>query len=287
VHAQGAGIDGYLAVKSGYPSVVTFHGIIREDAKYKSHFVERLRMGMQSRITEEYCAKYAHRTILISQYVKEHYGDSLRAVSHLIPNPVDRRFFAVQRHEERGRILFAGRVIPRKGVADLIEAFAMTRLHAEVRLIVAGSLSDSVYVERVKRRAAELDLLPHVEFRGLLNESELLDEFARTTMLVLPSYQETAPMVIQQAMAAAIPVVATSICGVPGQVDDGKTGCLFKPGDVKTLAHQMTRLVGDEGYRERMGVAARAKALAEYRAERVAEKTMCVYRELGGWDGLS
>jgi glycosyltransferase involved in cell wall biosynthesis len=284
VHAQGAGLDGYLAVKSGYPSVVTFHGIIREDAKYKSRLRERLRLRMQSWLTEEYCARYAQRTILISEYVNDYYGDALESPTHFIPNPVDKKFFEVKRQEECGRILFAGRVIPRKGVGDLIEAFAMTRQQADVRLILAGSLSDKAYVERLKGRVIDLGISPYVEFLGLLKEAELLDQFARATMLVLPSYQETAPMVIQQAMAAALPVVASRICGIPGQLDQGTTGCLFEPGDVRSLASHMMRLVQDQGYRVQMANGARVKAQAEYRAEHVAEKTMSVYRELGGWN---
>lgn len=281
VHAQGAGIDGYLAVKSKYPSIVTFHGIIGEDARYLSRAVDRMRLKLQSRITEKYCAMHAAHTILISPYVREYYGEVLRGVSHLIPNPVDKKFYDVQRREEAGRILFAGRLIPRKGVTDLVEAFTLGLDQAGVRLVLAGSLADKVYVQRLKQKIDELGIASRVEFLGLLKEPDLLDEFGRAALLVLPSYQETAPMVIQQAMAASIPVVATRICGIPGQVENDKTGLLFEPGDVGALAGHLARLVASKSLREQMGHAARAKALAEYHSERVAQQTLAVYHEVG------
>jgi glycosyltransferase involved in cell wall biosynthesis len=136
-------------------------------------------------------------------------------------------------------------------------------------------------------QARALNIESAVEFRGLLTETELLDEFSRASVLVLPSHQETAPMVIQQAMAASVPVVATRICGVPYQIDHGRTGYLFDPGDVGALAGYVGQLIADDALRSGMANAARAKALAEYRAEQVAAQTLAVYRALaaGGHSG--
>lgn len=280
VHAQGAGVDGFLAVRNRWPCVVTFHGMIGEDAKYTSGFVARTRLRLQSMTAEKYCARNADRTILISPYVKEYYGALLRNPSRFIPNPVRQSFYDVRRLDVPGRILFAGRVIPRKGVTDLLNAFAAVRRQADARLVLAGSLSDAGYVSRARELARALEVEEHVEFRGLLKEDELLDEFSRASMLVLPSYQETAPMVVQQSMAASVPVVATRICGLPYQVEHGRTGFLFEPGDVEALADHMTRLIEDEGLRRNMAGAARARAEADYRADRVAAQTVEVYEEL-------
>jgi glycosyltransferase involved in cell wall biosynthesis len=281
VHAQGAGVDGFLAVRSAYPSIVTVHGMIGEDAKYMSGIVARTRHTLHSLITEKYCARHATRTILISPYVREYYGALLRGTSHFIPNPVNQKFYDVERRNVPGRILFAGRLIPRKGVTDLFDAFAMVRTRVDARLVLAGSLSDKSYVRGLRRQARVLNIESAIEFRGLLQEHELLDEFSRASLLVLPSHQETAPMVIQQAMAASVPVVATRICGVPYQIDHGRTGYLFAPGDVRALAGYVEQLVTDEPARIRMASAARAKAISEYRAEQVAAQTLSVYRALG------
>ena len=278
VHAQGAGVDGFLATRGKYPSVVTIHGMIGEDAKYTSGVVARARLTLQGLTTEKYCARHATRTILISPYVRDYYGALLRGPTHFIPNPVSQKFFDVERKDEPGRILFAGRLIPRKGVTDLFEAFAAIRTRVDAQLILAGSLSDVGYVGRLKEQARALNVEAAIEFRGLLGERELLEEFSRASLLVLPSYQETAPMVVQQAMAASLPVVATRICGLPYQIEHGRTGYLFAPGDVRSLADYAVELVADEAVRSRMATEARAKAVSEYRAEQVAAQTLSVYK---------
>src|SRR5690606_14693635 len=224
------------------------------------------RLRLQGLITENYCAMNASRTILISPYVKEHYGAKLRGISHLIPNPVDAQFFDLERSEEPGRMLFAGRLIPRKGVMDLIEAFAEIRRRADACLVLAGSLADRPYVQRIKARVDALGITPDVKFMGLLNERDIVSEFRRAALLVLPSYQETTPMVIQQAMAAGVPVIATRICGIPGQIEHGESGFLFEPGDVQALVRYAEKIIADDALRRRMGEAARGRASAEYRA---------------------
>ena len=280
VHAQGAGVDGFLAARSTYPSIVTIHGMIGEDAKYMSGVLARARLTLQGMTTEKYCARHATRTILISPYVRDYYGPLLRGTSHFIPNPVNRKFYDVQRREVPGRILFAGRLIPRKGVTDLLEAFAGIRSRVDARLVLAGSLSDQGYVRRLVEQARALNVESAVEFRGLLTEPELLDEFSRASVLVLPSHQETAPMVIQQAMAAGLAVIATRICGVPYQIQHDVTGLLYDPGVVEDLATLIVRIVTDGTLARRLGEAARAAAIDRYHAAKVADATLAAYESI-------
>ncbi|VAX13623.1 hypothetical protein MNBD_GAMMA24-924 [hydrothermal vent metagenome] len=287
VHAQGAGRDGYLATKSGLPSVVTFHGILGQDAKYVNGWLRRQRSVMQSHLTETFCVRHAANVISISPYVQQYYGTSLRGNTFYIPNPVKADYFNVVRQEEEGRVLFAGRVIPRKGVADLVEAVAAVRSQTPIKVVLAGALDNTEYVTEVKSLIARLGLSDRFIFKGLLNESEVLDEFCRCALLVLPSYQETAPMVVQQAMASRVPVIATRICGVPDQVTHGVTGLLYEPHDVKTLATHLEMLLKNKELRANMSLMAQQKAEYEYRSEKVAERTVAMYQEILGRSRLA
>ena len=280
IHAQGAFVEGYVAVKSKYPSVITFHGMIGEDAKYKTKLSQKLRLKLQSITTEQYCVRHSNCSILISPYVAEHYGNRLRGSVHYIPNPIDDSFYEVRRNEDSNRILFAGKIIPRKGILDLINACHIVRKNHECRLILAGSQEDTEFVAQVKDLIERHRLNDSVSLVGLLTEDAVLEEFSRAALLVLPSYQETAPMVIQQAMAAGIPVIATRICGVPYQVIDGATGLLYEPHDVDALARHISTLLNNDSLRSHMGREARTKADAEYRASKVAEATIELYREI-------
>ncbi len=89
----------------------------------------------------------------------------------------------------------------------------------------------------------------------------MLEEFSRAEALVLPSYQETAPMVIQQAMAAGLAVIATKICGVPYQIEHDVTGLLYTAGSVDELATLLRRLGTEPSLGKRLGEAARASRL--------------------------
>jgi glycosyltransferase involved in cell wall biosynthesis len=280
VHAHGAGVPGYLSLKSPYRVLVTFHGMLGEDSKYMSKLSDRIRLKFMSILCEGYCARNARHTVLISPYVEKHFNKRLRGQKHFIPNPVKDDFFNLRDSEEKNRILFAGKIIPRKGIDDLLKALVMVRDKANIKIILAGSLADKTYVNRLISHVAHLRLSGRVSFLGLLDENRLVAEFERCSLLVLPSYQETAPMVIQQAMAAGKPVVATNICGIPYQVVHGVTGFLYQPGDIEALSRHLVCLVKDEALRKRMGNKAKERALDSYRASAVATRTINVYRNI-------
>ena len=283
IHAQDASVEGYLASKSGYPSMVTFHGMISEDAKYRATFKDRMRFRLISWIAERYCVKSPNPKILISPYVKRHYGDRLKGKCVHIPNPIKNKFYEVVRQEEPGRILYAGKLIRRKGITDLIQALGTLDKSLEFRLFLAGALNDEAYVNQIKLLIKQLKLEDRVEFLGLINETQILEEFSKASMLVLPSYQETAPMVIQQAMAAKVAVAATRICGVPDQLENGDCGLLFEAGDIEGCRQQIHKLITDQEFRNNLVERAYIKAKNTFYADKVVAETVDFYKSVLGW----
>jgi len=279
VHAQGADAAGYLAVKSGYPAVVTVHGILSECAKYRTNLVGRGREMLQSFVTEQLVVTRAPHVIAISPYVTRYYSNRLRGAVYDVPNPVAQEYFHVQRQPEPGRFLFAGRISLGKGLLDLVRAVAMERTCVS-RVVMAGAAPEHEFRARLEREISESGVAALVELRGLVDEQSLLEEFAISSALILPSYQETAPMVVEQAMAAGLPVIATRVGGIPDMIEDGVSGLLIEPGDVEALRHQMRRLAGERTLGERLAECARARARDYFSAERVAESTLSVYRSV-------
>ena len=161
---------------------------------------------------------------------------------------------------EGGHIVFVGRLDPVKGVPLLLEAFAAVKAaHPKARLTVAG---DGGARARLEARAQALGL--DVAFPGYLDEDQVAALLGQADMLVLPSFAEGLPVVLMEALAARIPVIATQIAGVPELVVDGVSGLIVPPGDVAGLARAMGRLLSDPGLRARMGAAGRAKVEAEH-----------------------
>jgi glycosyltransferase involved in cell wall biosynthesis len=276
VHAQGADLAGFLAVNCARTAVVTVHGLLAECARYQTDPVNRLRATLSAAVTERPTIRRARDLISISPYVARHYRDDITGRVHDLPNAIGPAYFAVARRVEKGRFLFAGRIAHGKGLDELVRA--MARAPQSVKsLVLAGATPDLRYGEQLRRQVSSLGLNERVLFAGLLTESQLLEEFAKAEALVLPSHQETAPMVVQQAMAAGVAVIATKVGGIPDQIRHGSTGLLFEPGDERALAELMARIAGDATLSERLGTAARNEA-TRYRSSAIAEGTVAVYR---------
>ncbi|NLS76191.1 MAG: glycosyltransferase, partial [Chloroflexi bacterium] len=155
-------------------------------------------------------------------------------------------------------------------------------------LVLAGEgESDRPYAEGLRQYVRERGLEGRVRFIGAQTVPNMAAEYARCAFVVLPSRQETASVVIQEAMAVGRPVVATRVGGAPYTIEDGRTGLLVDYGDERGLAEQMRRLLDDEAICRQMGAAARAVALRRFQADVVAQETVHVYRALAsaasGW----
>ena len=285
LHAQDAGAEALVALRSGYPTVVTVHGIRWEDGKHYSTLFKRLRVYYDSFLTERYVVRHVRHMIAISPYVTRYFRAMLRpdVEVYALANAIDERYFNLEPGQPGLTILFAGRVIPRKRVMDLVQAFS--RLLSQVpaaRLHIAGETrTEPAYVESIRRwvHAAQLD--EQVRFLGALPETALLREFAGCSVVALPSAQETAPMVIAQAMSAGKPVVATRVGGVGDMLgEDAARGLLVEVGDIERLAAAFTRLLQQPDLRAQMGRSGRAFAREHYHLEQVARRTSEVYRHM-------
>jgi glycosyltransferase involved in cell wall biosynthesis len=279
VHAQGADAAGYLAVKSGAPAIVTIHGILSECAKLRTDPIRRLRELVQARITEHLVVERARNVVTISPYVARYYQDRLRGRLHEIPNAVSPAFFGIPRNPIRGRVLFAGRISRGKGVLDLLAAASREPREIE-RLVLAGASPEKEFAAGFVAEVQRMNLAHRVTVTGLLDEDALVEEFARASVLVLPSYQETAPMVLQQAMAAGLPVIATRVGGIPDLVRHDESGLLFEPGDVDELCSHLRRLGKDSGLSDRLARAGKALAKSRFDARSVAAATKRAYSRM-------
>ena len=150
--------------------------------------------------------------------------------------------WSARRREGAGRyFLFAGRLSPEKGVQTLLAAWR----EINAPLVVAG---DGPERELVRREAPA-----GVEFRGAVEPDEMPLLLADARALVLPSiWYEGAPRAVLEAYAAGVPVVASSIGGLPSLVEDGVSGLLVRPGDAAALAAAVERLLED-GESTRLG----------------------------------
>jgi glycosyltransferase involved in cell wall biosynthesis len=142
---------------------------------------------------------------------------------------------------------------------DLGTAIAAVALVPEARLVVVGDGPDRSELERV---AAASSAAGRIEFRGALPRDDALRVVAGAEAGLLSSAWENLPHSAVEALSVGVPVVATSVGGVPEVVHDGENGLLVPPGRPEQLAAAIRRLLEEPGLRERLAAAARPSVKA-------------------------
>lgn len=172
-------------------------------------------------------------------------------------------------------VISVGRLSREKGHADLIQAFGALSAdskYSACRLLLVGDGGERA---RLIRQAA--DLGDRVIFAG--HQSDPWPYFCIADIFVLPSHTEGSPLVLFEAMAAGLPIVATAVGGIPETVSDGISARLISPGDVGSLAGAVSELLSDSRRAEALGAAALA-LLDRYTPEAYANRLMSIYENL-------
>lgn len=192
----------------------------------------------------------------------------------VVPNWVDSaRLTYADRDLRRPVVLgLLGQVSPHKGHDDALAAIG--QLGAGYRLLVGGrGLPD--YEESLKTRARELP----VEFLGFVRPEEFLP---RIDILIVPSWEEPFGIVILEAMAAGVSVIATDAGGPPQILEHGRAGVLVPSRDPKALADAVRRLAGSEASMRELRKRAYDRVRERYDINRTVPCIEAFYRQLGG-----
>ena len=158
-------------------------------------------------------------------------------------------------------VLTVAQLVQRKGIDVLLDAVATLRERdVAVEAVIVG---DGAERRSLEARARKLGLGDAVTFAGAVGQDRLPDYYARADVFCLPSFAEGIPIVLMEAMARELPVVATAIMGVPELVEGRRCGLLVPPARPDVLAAALEELAGDPALRDQLGRQAR---------ERVAER---------------
>ena len=180
-------------------------------------------------------------------------------------------------------IVFAGRLVEKKGVPVLVEAFVkLLRSCADARLTVVGDGPMRAAIESLVRR---LGLAGHVTLVGGLGHAALSEVFRRSTVAVFPFViaaggdQEGFGLVVTEAMGCGCPVIASDLPAVRASIDPGVNGVLVPPGDVDALEREMRGLLFDAPMRERLSSAALESARRRFDWPVIAQRYWTTIRQ--------
>lgn len=177
---------------------------------------------------------------------------------------------------DRINVLFLGMIGERKGVYDLLRAFAAAASGMPgLYLRLAGNGE----VGKARKFAERLGLQREVEFLGWVDAEARNGLLADTDVFVLPSYNEGLPVSVLEAMAWGIPVITTPVGGIPELIKSHINGILIPPGDLTALQEAIERLGKDAEIRRRMGLAGRNAVRLRFSRENTLPKLEALYAE--------
>ncbi len=206
----------------------------------------------------------------------------------VLPMPVSAERFAPPLHNVRdpGRMLFVGRLIERKGAEYAVRALAALRGQGRaVRLTIIG---DGPERARLVPLIDQLGVREAVDLAGALPHDVIADHYRSACLLLMPAVtdwkgeQEGFGMVLVEAMASDLPVVATRSGGIPDVVTDETTGLLVPERDAAALAAAAARLLDDPALATRLATAAHNDLDRRFSPAALATGFDAVYRRAAG-----
>jgi len=166
---------------------------------------------------------------------------------------------------------------PGKGDETLVEAFAsFVESGRAGTLVIAG---DGPEREPITRMIEAAGIAARVKLPG--NVPDVFTLLAASDLFVLPSWAESFPYSVIEAMSVGLPIIATDVGGIGEAIEDGITGRLVAPRDARGLSAALADLHDERNLATRLGEAARERAQARFSLSRMVADTLAVYRELG------
>jgi len=177
-------------------------------------------------------------------------------------------------------LLFCGRLNgphEQKGVDVLLKSLPLILRHHKVALNIIGTGSR---LPQYQALAGQLGIREHVRFLGFVEHQEMPRQYQQADLFVLPSRRESFGLVLAEAMACGLPVVATTAGAVPEVVEDGVTGVLVPPDDPEALASAIASLLSDRPRLQAMGRAGAQRVRQRFTWDKVAQRVMDGYHSV-------
>lgn len=278
------------------PLIHVVHGPLRdeyEQALKNRHQTARNRlanyfMHYQAGL-EEKMAQKANLIVAVSKYSMERILESYyvdKSKIRVVPNGVDPEKFKPADREGSKRqfglgnepcVLFVGSLIPRKGLQFLIKAAEkIAKKQPQTKFLIVG---DGPLKNQLKASITAQNLLGNFKFFGNLKDKQLSEVYNCADVFALPSIQEGQGIVLLEAEASTVPVVAFDVGGVSEAMRNGETGYLVKLGDTEEFADAIIRLLSDRGLHDKMGLDGRKFVMENYTWDICAQRMLKVYHE--------
>ncbi len=286
IHIQGNG-SSLLVFNNRYANriILTQHGVLHEEIKYINNIFGKANHRLNILI-EAYFKNIIQNWIFISKYNMTIARECEYKFVNIaqIYNPLSSKFYIEKKSGRLNKtsLYYVGSIIRRKGLHDLLKAIVqLKKRNVIINTKVFGGFTDKKYEILIKNFIRENKLDSQIVFLGWRTSEEIIELTSDAPIFVLPSYQETLPVVIAEAMAMGKIVVATNISGIPEMIEDGISGVLYEKGNVKQLSNILYEISSaDNLLLDEIGINAQKAATNKFSPTIVAKQTVNFYKKI-------
>jgi len=275
-------ICAYVCKMKKIPSVATTHGVPYISDVHKEPLLRDIYLKSVPGRTVKFFDQIIALSIIEIPWLRRSGFPTER--THIIPGGVSRDIFEKKTDPEEFRekygidsemILYLGRLADKKGIEHLIGAAPyLLKEFSHLKIVIAGP--DCGVMWRLKNLARELEVEKNVIFTGPLSENDKYAAIASSEALILPSSFEAQGLVLLEAQALGIPVIATRQGGIPCFVKDGENGILIEYGKPLQIVEAVKRILTDKNLARRLGETGKEIA-KNFSWDRIAERILSVY----------
>jgi glycosyltransferase involved in cell wall biosynthesis len=280
----------------GLPFVMTFHalGLVRREHQKAADAFPEERIGIERELVREAHTVIAECPQDRSDLIRLYDADPRKLA--MVPCGFDTAEFSpMNRAYARSQlgidgdafvVLQLGRMVPRKGIDNVVRAMALLPREMRARMLVVGGDSDppddtlTPEIGRLRGIAREAGVDDIVTFCGCKPRPQLRAYYAAANVFVTTPWYEPFGITPLEAMACATPVIGSRVGGIQYSVLDGITGRLVPPNDPPALAARLRELQAHPGVARALGLAGARRAHAMFTWKRVTEQLIDTYREV-------
>jgi len=270
----------FVGTLLGIPTMLTLHGMMWKEKDYARGIYSKFAYELTIR-KFNYVSPRLKKLIAISPYVVgevDAYLNSMVPAMEVIENPVSDAFFEQEKKEKEGLIVYPAYFNSLKNQITLIEALCrLKKEHVRFHCILPGPILDYTCYTTITSLIKTCGLEEDVSIPGPVPFSQMLRLYSEASVMVMTSFQETAPLVISEAMASQTPVIASRVSGIPYMVSEGNSGFLINPHDPGEVADKIRILLDDSSLRKRFGGEARRIAASRWKSEVITSRLIDVY----------
>ena len=307
VHGQGTERDCAIsAIASPYPKILTIHGNLRL-IKKTIGFRPFSALWLQS-FLEGFVVPRFEGVICITRHTQRIVAQEAQK-TWIVPNAVDPIFLALGEERLRGSgnsivspavlsdrlhgadstslpsapsnrvpvILVVASIYPLKNQNSFIRTLDPLATKHRFHLKFFGQCGGDDYGKEFQSLVAHRSWC---SFGGMIGRHELRQEFAMASLLALPTLEDNCPMVVLEAQAAGIPVMASNVGGIPDLIEDEVTGLLTDPARPDSMRHAISRLLSDSNLSAALSFNARFQSIKRFHPNVIAQRHLEIYREV-------